>query len=177
MPSSGHSNSSLPFLPAVGYLNDTSAVQGLDANVSQKQRCRIGAGCRFRIDNMDFLHEMLTDCANNDEMISRAVRVVSAGSRCVLPIPYESYLYYPKTTMQKIQKFLGLTYEEHLPEHAKATSDSMCSAVENFGDVCNKFYGCHAWRHLMDDHKNQCYCSGYMSGPGDSSYCDLHQRS
>lgn len=155
------------------YLNDTSVVEGVAKGVTREERCKIGAGCRFRIDNFGFFHELLRDALNNDKLISRAVHSITGGAptACALPMPYEAYLYDRAGAMARLQDFLGLPHEEHAPHRTKATSDSMCDAVENYGDLCREFYGCHTWRSLMDDVTNKCHCAMFATGPGTAQRC------
>lgn len=155
------------------YLNDTSVVEGVAKGVTREERCKVGAGCRFRVDNYGFFHELLRDALNNDMLISKGVHRITGGkpSACALPMPYEAYLYDRARAMARLQDFLGLTHEEHAPDRAKATSDSMCDAVENYGDLCREFYGCHVWRSLMDDATNNCNCAMFATGPGSAQRC------
>jgi hypothetical protein len=155
------------------YLNDSSVVEGLERNMTQEERCKVGAGCRFRVDNFGFLHDLLRDALHNDLLIARAVHSITGGAPdCALPMPYEAYLYDREGAMRRLHAFLGLPHERHAPERTKATADSMCSAVENYGDLCREFYGCHTWRALMDDLKNDCYCALYSTGPGKATRCE-----
>jgi hypothetical protein len=155
------------------YLNDSSVVEGIRGNMTREERCKVGAGCRFRVDDFGFFHDLLRDAVNNDNLISRAVHVVTRGAAdaCTLALPYEAYLYHHDGAMRRLYDFLGLPHEMHAPERAKATADSMCEAVENYGELCREFYGCHTWRALMDDFKNGCYCAMYRSGPGGAQRC------
>lgn len=167
------------FKQAVGeythrYLNDTSVVEGIDGKLSAEERCKIGAGCRFRVENYDFFHGLLRDAMNNDRLIAKAVNSITSGSdKCTLALPYESYLYDREGVMRRLFNFLGIRQEMHAPTRAKATKDSMCSAVANYGDLCREFYGCHNWRSMMDDLRNDCYCAKYMSGPGTTGRCGI----
>lgn len=91
---------------------------------------------------------------------------------CVREIPYEDYLYDRVEAMSDIMQFLGLRHEPTKPDRFKATSDSMCEAIENWDEVCDKLYGCVLWQHMLEDVRNGCYCK--MSGGFPiSKYCDI----
>lgn len=151
------------------YYSDESAVEGLRSHDELQKRCSTGAGCRFKITDFKFFHLMLKDSLHSDLAITRAVHLVLNGSTCVHEMPYEDYLYDREDAMRRLQEFLGLQYEETAPSRFKATSDSLCEVVENWNEVCEKFYGCHVWRHMFDDRQNNCMCE-FTSGPVE--YCD-----
>lgn len=157
----------------VRYLNDTSAVEGLRDGMTYEERCKVGAGCRFRIDNFDFFHALLRDTVHNDRLVADAVSVVAGGGKddCVLALPYEAYLYDRSSAIRKVQEFLGIAAEDHYPNRLKATNDSLCEAVENYQELCREFYYCHSWRALMDDDVNGCYCAKYHK-PGWTTRCE-----
>lgn len=152
------------------YLNDTSVVEGLRREMTRAERCRIGAGCRFRVDDLRFFDYLLRDSVRSDAEIASAVHMIVAGRDCVHPLPYEDYLYDRTGTMLRLQTFLGLKHEMHLPKRFKATSDNLCDAVENWDDLCANFYACHAWRWQMQDVKNNCFCN-FSSGT--TQYCNV----
>lgn len=156
------------FKQAVGeytheYLGDNAVIEGLKDGLTLEERCKTGK-CRFKIENMDHLHQLLVKFSTNDEQIKTAVHYLGAqgGSAdgCVLPVAYEDYLYGRKNIMRQIHAFMGVEHEDHPPTRRKATKDNMCEAVENFDQVCDSFYGCAAWRWMMDDHINGCKCTG-----------------
>lgn len=151
------------------YLNDSSVVEGLRRDMPRAERCRIGAGCRFRVDNLQFFHDLLRDSVRSDVGISAAVHLIAGESGCVHPLPYEDYLYARGDAMRGLHDFLGFAHETHKPLRHKATSDNLCDAVANWDELCTSFYGCHAWRWQMDDPRNGCHCSTFSSGP--VSYC------
>lgn len=146
------------------YLNDSIAVEGLRGGMSTRERCLRGAGCRFRIDNFRFFHWLLRDSMRSDVMISDAVHAIAKESGCVHALPYEEYLYARSDTMRGLQRFLGLRLEDHPPTRRKATSHNLCGAVENWKEVGDHFYACHAWRWMMDDVRNGCKCE-FVTGP------------
>ncbi len=150
------------------YLNDTSVVEGLRRPMPRHERCRIGAGCKFRIENLRFFHHLLRKMVKSDKEIASAVHMIVAGRDCVHPLPYEDYLYARRAAMKRLLVFLGLKYEEHEPLRHKATSDNMCKTVQNWKDLCANFYACHTWRWQMDDPRNDCHCD-FSSGP--VKYC------
>lgn len=159
------------------YLNDTSVVEGLEKNLSREERCRIGAGCSFRIENFHFLHENLRSMIRSQRLITQAVATLStdslhAGTPCVREMPYEDYLYDRDAFMSDLKRFLGLGRESTAPARFKATSDNMCEVVENWDELCDKFYGCVLWQHMLDDPRNECYCT-MASGVPSSANCDI----
>eukprot|EP00177_Eucheuma_denticulatum_P007204 GFKZ01013109.1.p1 GENE.GFKZ01013109.1~~GFKZ01013109.1.p1 ORF type:complete len:350 (+),score=49.09 GFKZ01013109.1:234-1283(+) len=150
------------------FYNDTAVVGGFRRRVSREERCAIGAGCSFRIDDMQFLHGQLKGKLKSQNAITEAVDVLSRGNGCVWEVPYEDYLYHGRETMEGLFKFLGVGSEETQPERFKATGDNLCEVIENWDDVCQAFYGCIAWQHMMDDARNQCFCE-YAGGP--AAFC------
>ena len=150
------------------YLNDTSAVEGLRDEISIHERCKIGVGCKFRIDNLRFFHELLRDSVKSDKEIASAVHMIVAGRDCVHALPYEDYLYARPIAMKRLHKFLGLSHELHNPRRFKATSDNLCETVQNWSDLCANFFACHTWRWQMIDSHNNCHCE-FSSGP--VKYC------
>lgn len=158
------------------YLHDMSVLEGLKSEKQMRERCQSGAGCRFRVDDMKFLHGMLTNCVHSDDVIAHAVHLISGGSdvsegdeRCVFELPYEDYLYDRQGTMRDIFKFLDVPFQETKPSRFKATGDSMCEVVENWDEVCRNFYGCHVWRDMFDDERNGCACN---TAGGSLQFCD-----
>lgn len=146
------------------YLNDSSAVEGLPPGMSMRDRCRTGAGCRFRVDDFGFFHRLLRDSVQSDVEIAEAVHAIAGDRGCVHALPYEDYLYARREAMGRLQGFLGLKEETHQPTRRKATSDNLCEAVENWREVCERFYACSAWRWMMDDERNGCLCE-FVTGP------------
>ncbi|PXF49010.1 hypothetical protein BWQ96_01148 [Gracilariopsis chorda] len=150
------------------YLNDTSAVEGLRENVTMEERCKLGAGCRFRIDNFKFLHDTIREKVKSHHAILDAVNVISGSESCVREVPYEDYLYDRENVMTDVQAFLGLRAEDTKPSRFKATRDSLCEVVENWDELCESFYGCFVWQKMLEDVRNDCYCK-FSSGP--TTYC------
>ncbi|KAI0564049.1 P-loop containing nucleoside triphosphate hydrolase [Gracilaria domingensis] len=167
------------FKQAVGeytakYMNDSSAVEGIDHTMSEEDRCKIGVGCQFRIDNVSQLHDLMVNFIENNRQIQDAVHLLSDPNeeeQCVLPVTYEDYLYYRETTMHKLMTFLDVDFENHAPFRKKATSDNMCYALLNFHDeICDAFFRCSKWRSMLHDPRNSCTCSlSKRSGPSSSS--------
>lgn len=151
------------------YLNDSSVIEGLRSKEDIKNRCRLGVGCQFGIENYDFFHRTLTDCLHSDLAIAKGVHTLANGSSCIHALPYEDYLYDRHDTLKRLQEFLGLQYEETAPERYKATSDNLCHVVTNWNDLCSNFYGCHVWRHMFEDKRNGCSCE---FSSGHVKYCD-----
>lgn len=141
------------------YLNDTSVIEGFQKNVSAEERCKIGAGCSFRVDDMNFLNDILLSGVSSQRQITNAVRVVSRGKGCLRELTYEDYLYDREPAMADLQEFLGLDWEQTAPARFKVTKDKLCEIVENWDELCNHFYGCLEWQHQLDDPRNGCFCS------------------
>lgn len=150
-------------------LNDRSVVEGFKHSVSKEERCKIGAGCSYRIDDMDFIHRNLRAKLRSQNAITSAVHAVAADTRCVREVPYEDYLYDRENTIRDLQRFLGLKYEKTSLKRFKATNDRLCDVVENWDELCRSFYGCLAWQHMLDDVPNKCFCR-YTPGP--ATYCE-----
>lgn len=162
------------FKAAVGeystrYLNDSRAVEGLRSNLSVEERCASGAGCRFRIEDMSFLHETLCEKVKSHHLITNAVHSLTDGRECVREIPYEDYLYDREATMRDVFKFLGVAHRWTVPQRFKATKDNMCEVIDNWADVCRELYGCITWQPMLDDARNGCFCN-FSSGP--VKYCE-----
>ncbi|KAI0561893.1 P-loop containing nucleoside triphosphate hydrolase [Gracilaria domingensis] len=152
------------------YLNDTAVVEGLRENVTMEQRCQQGAGCRFRIDNFQFLHDTIRNKVRSHHAIIDAVHVITGGNGCVREVLYEDYLYDRENVMRDIQTFLGLPYEQTQPSRFKATGDNLCKVVQNWDQLCHNFYGCFVWQKMLEDARNDCFCK-YSSGP--TKYCSI----
>lgn len=164
------------FKSAVGeysgrYLNDTSIVKGLDSKEQAANRCSFGVGCSYPIDDVPFFHELLRGKVISQRKIAAAVHAVTGGMGCVRELPYEDYLYEREETLADVFRFLGLPQEPSEPERFKATGDNMCSVVENWAELCQNYYGCALWQHMLDDPKNGCTCP-LTSTP--TTYCQLY---
>lgn len=169
------------FKQAVGeytarYLNDSSAIEGIDHTMSIDDRCKIGAGCQFRINNVSLLHNLMENFIENNRQIRDAVHLLSNTEQetpCVLPVTYEDYLYNREQTMRNLFTFLGAQFENHSPFRKKATSDNMCYAVLNFHDeICSTFFSCSKWRSMLHDPRNSCTCTLSKAGyQNSSSFC------
>lgn len=155
------------------FYNDTSVVEGLRSEEEKKNRCKRGAGCRFKITDFDFFHRTLTDCLHSDMVIAKGVHEMAQGSSCVHALPYEKYLYNREQSMRDLRNFLGLSHEPSAPSRYKATSDNLCDVVENWQELCANFYGCHVWRHMFDDTRNDCKCE---FSSGHVNFCDTSYR-
>lgn len=153
------------------YLNDTTVVEGLRSNVSREERCQIGAGCKFRVEDFGFLHERVKAMVSSSSYISRAVAEIARDSKCTLEMPYEDYLYDREGSVNLVQDFLGLERQPTTPLRFKAMGDSMCETIENWDQVCDAFYGCVLWQHMLDDVRNNCFCR-LSGGIPSGEYCD-----
>eukprot|EP00168_Porphyra_purpurea_P003903 TRINITY_DN1452_c0_g1_i2.p1 TRINITY_DN1452_c0_g1~~TRINITY_DN1452_c0_g1_i2.p1 ORF type:complete len:435 (+),score=104.32 TRINITY_DN1452_c0_g1_i2:277-1581(+) len=155
------------------FLKDDSVIEGLRDGETLKERCAKGA-CSFNITDMPFFHNVLRDLENNDRLVEKAVEALGPDG-CILPVPYEEYLYGRVTTMARIFRFLGLPVEDHPPNRQKATHDSMCEVVSNMDDLCDAFYGCPDLRWMFDDWRTGCKCSVLPVSRfrPTGQYCDL----
>lgn len=144
-------------------------MEGLRKNMTKEERCKLGAGCTIEIENFYFLHRLLRETYASDRRIREAVNLITDGGTCIHPLPYEEYLYNRENSMRDLQRFLGLNREDHKPSRYKATTDNMCEVVKNWDELCANFYGCIAWRPLLDDPRNNCGCPSYVSGH--TRYC------
>lgn len=150
-------------------LNDTSVLEGFRRNVSRAERCNIGAGCKYKINDFNFIHRMLRSKLRSQNAITQAVHAMAEHNGCVRELPYEDYLYDRENSITDLQRFLGLKVQKTEPGRFKVTSDSMCDVVENWDELCRLFYGCSAWQHMMNDVRNRCFCR-YSTGP--TTYCE-----
>lgn len=165
------------FKAAVGeytnrYLNDTSVVEGLHSNMTREERCKVGVGCSFKIEKFDALHTLLRNMIHSQKMITKAVAELSRDSPCVREVPYEDYLYDRENVMRDLFQFLGIQDENTAPARFKATGDRMCEIVQNWDQVCDNFYGCVLWQHMLDDPRNRCFCN-MTSGLPTGQFCDV----
>lgn len=155
------------------YLKDLSVIEGLRDGETLEERCPDGS-CAFNVSNVRFFHDVLRDLANNDRLVEEAVTALGLDG-CVLPVPYEEYLYGREVTMARIYRFLGLPVEDHPPNRQKATHDSMCMSVSNMEVLCDAFYACPDLRWMFDDWRTGCKCSvlpvSHFRPSG--GYCDL----
>jgi hypothetical protein len=99
----------------------------------------------------------------NNAEIRRAVEYLRPSADCVLPVPYELYMYNPKVAMRLIHTFLNLPHEDHAPDFAKATGDSLCNVIINWEDVCQYFAPCTQFQIYLNDWRNKCFCRGNYS--------------
>lgn len=154
------------------YLNDTSVVEGLHSNLTREERCKVGVGCSFKIEKFDALHTLLRNMIHSQKMITKAVAELSRDSPCVREVPYEDYLYDREGVMKDLFQFLGIQNENTAPARFKATGDRMCEIVQNWDQVCDNFYGCVLWQHMLDDPRNRCFCN-MTSGLPTGQFCDV----
>jgi len=159
---------------SIEYLGDKSAYEGLrvdsDGSALQKNR-----STRFRIHDMGALHELLKGRIKGDREVSAALQKISP--ECVLAVSYESFLRQPSLTLERVQRFLGLSMDEvHPPLRAKATKDSLCDVVENWEELCAAFFGCVQWRWMLDDFENGCSCSSLNPSTFNTTrkYCTMY---
>lgn len=153
--------------------NDYTATGGIKVEdvESDEDKCKMGVGCTFRIDNMTKFHEIVQNRIQQDIDMLRAVKALDGDRSCVFEMPYEDYLYYKEESMKDLFQFLGLKLHTLETFRLKATSDSLCDVVENFDDLCTSFYGCPNWQPYLDDFENNCRCTNYVHG--DTRYCPM----
>lgn len=156
------------------YLSDDSILEGLRSEDQVKNRCETGAGCSFRIDDMNYFHNLLTSCARSDFSIALATHLIAGGRNCVHELRYEDYLYHREGALKDLFQFLGLDDYETEPNRYKATGDNLCQVIENWDELCSNFYGCSIWRHLFEDERNQCSCK-FARSPRDYCYMKLYK--
>lgn len=155
-------------------LNDFTVIEGLREKVNMTERCKY-TKCGFRIDDYEFLHKQLTRFAVLDRWIMEAVDKIDNGRGCVMPLPYEKYLYHPEATMKRIHQFLGLQYKQVPTTRFKSTSDNMCKEISNWNDVCTNFYSCLTWRSMMQDPRNNCDCP-VTHRKSSEKYCNVYPK-
>lgn len=154
------------------YLSDDSILEGLRTEEQIKNRCETGAGCSFRIDDMDYFHNLLGSAAKSDFSIAHATRLIADGRDCIHEMRYEDYLYHREGALKDLFEFLGLDDLKTEPNRFKATGDNLCQVIENWDELCSNFYGCSIWRHLFEDERNQCSCK-FARSPRDFCYSKL----
>lgn len=151
-------------------LGDTTATSGIpkDELIAQ-DRCSMGVGCSFRIENFKEMHNILTNRIEQDMQIMQAVKAIDGERKCVFELPYEDYLYYQRETMQDLFAFLGVKAHNLETFRAKATADNLCKVIKNYDEICTTFYGCPVWQPYLDDFKNDCRCRNFITGS--AAYC------
>lgn len=151
-------------------LGDSTAIGGIQILESKKtERCDMGIGCTFRIDQFDELYKIILRRLTTEREIMDAVNILDNGRDCVLEVPYEDYLYNSRETMADIHRFLNIRLESHEAKRVKATSDNLCNVIENWDELCYHFYGCVLWQPYFDDYANDCRCTNFSHGP--TKYC------
>lgn len=151
-------------------LGDQTAIGGIrHQEMVGKDRCDMGVGCTFRIEQFDELHNIMAKRLIIERDIMEAVNVLDNGRGCVMEVSYEDYLYHSRDTMRDIMKFLGLSEIHHQSLRIKATSDNLCDVVENWDELCYNFYGCAVWQPYFEDYINDCRCRNFTLGP--TSFC------
>lgn len=139
------------------YFNDNSSRMGILKKDIGK-RCSTGAGCSFKIEDLDYFHSLLKVMWKNDASVLSAAVRMDDGRGCLHELSYEDYLYNRKGAMGDLQDFLGLRFAETTPFYHKATGDNLCDVVSNWDEICASFYGCLAWRPYFEDERNRCSC-------------------
>lgn len=155
---------------AYRYLGDDRTKEGIKSEQDFKTKCDTGIGCSFEIKNMTAFHEILVGLVGVDQVIAEAASLIANGRDCLHELRYEDYLYYRKGSMTDLKQFLGLKQIETHPARYKTTEDNLCNVVSNWAQLCEHFYGCTLWRHLFEDHRNQCSCP-FSASPG--AFCNV----
>lgn len=150
------------------FLNDTTVIEGLRSNMSLAKRCEVGT-CSFPIKDFDYLHTLVKEVWRSQRNIVSGVKIV-ARDGCIREAPYEDYLHDRLSTLKDVFRFLGIQFEETQPSRFKATSDNLCDVVENWEEVCQKFYVCPTVAHLLEDEHNQCFCPAVS---GSTELCEI----
>lgn len=158
------------------YLKDLTVVEGLRDGETLAQRCAAGGCPAVNVSNMPYFHGLLRDLYNNDRLVEEAV-AAAAPDGCVLPLPYEDYLYGRQAAMGRVYRFLGVPIEDHPPNRRKATHDSLCAAVANYDDLCAALYMCQDLRWMFDDWRTGCKCGKLAASTWEEgeAFCDMEQ--
>lgn len=152
-------------------LNDTSVIEGFKKNVSSSEQCSMGK-CSFPVTDFQFLHKLFLHNSRTQREILKGVSILSRNG-CVREAPYEDYLYSREGTLRDVFRFLGVDFESTQPTRFKATSDNLCTVVENWEALCRTFYVCPGISHMLDDERNSCFCP-VVSGPAGTQFlCTL----
>lgn len=154
-------------------LGDNSKAAGFNSKeIEGKNQCDLGAGCSFRIEDWVEFHKILTSRIANDVDMIKAAHILDAGRQCIFELPYEDYLYYQNDTITNLWKFLGIHSWKYDLYLTKATGDNMCKVIENFDELCEKFYGCPIWQPYLDDFHNHCRCVNFTYG--ETTFCSMY---
>lgn len=157
-------------------LNDSTATGGIGVKemVGVKDRCDLGVGCSFPITQWKVFHEIMTGRIRQDTDMMKAVNVLDGGRNCMFELPYEDYLYDKEETLTELFRFLGLKATSMETFRVKATGDSLCEVVDNFDELCEKFYGCPIWQAYLDDFDNDCRCTKFQTGTAE--FCSMYAK-
>lgn len=161
---------------ARAVLNDSTATGGIGVKemAGVKNRCDLGVGCSFEIKQWKTFHEIMTGRIRQDTDMMKAVKVLDDERKCIFELPYEDYLYHKEETMTELFRFLGLKAGTMETFRVKATADSLCEVVDNFDELCEKFYGCPIWQPYLDDFDNECRCTKFQTGSDE--FCSMYAK-
>ncbi|KAJ8901261.1 hypothetical protein NDN08_007110 [Rhodosorus marinus] len=160
------------------YLGDRTSIGGI--NISNDHtvadnRCAFGVGCSFEVKDMSDLHCILTRSWKTTKYKRDGVKELT--NDCALEVPYEDFLYHEDATHHQILTYLGLKIEDPPSLRAKATSDNLCTVVENFAELCEAYGDCEEWNYSLWDENSECNCNNYeyksRGGPGKNPLCNL----
>lgn len=152
------------------HFNDKTVVEGLRKEMNRTEICKL-TKCSFPVDDMDNFHHLLKKFTTHERLVTRAVKILDDGKGCVLPLPYERYLFNSQEVVKDIFAFLGVSYIHKPPKRFKSTSDNLCSLIENWDELCGNFFHCIAWRPMMVDYRYNCGCT---LKPGPDRFCQVH---
>eukprot|EP00190_Bangiopsis_sp_CCMP1999_P002192 CAMPEP_0198736778 /NCGR_PEP_ID=MMETSP1475-20131203/67530_1 /TAXON_ID= ORGANISM="Unidentified sp., Strain CCMP1999" /NCGR_SAMPLE_ID=MMETSP1475 /ASSEMBLY_ACC=CAM_ASM_001111 /LENGTH=512 /DNA_ID=CAMNT_0044500629 /DNA_START=16 /DNA_END=1553 /DNA_ORIENTATION=- len=160
------------------FLGDDSAVSGISLSELNK-RCEMGVGCNYTIESIEDLHCTMTRGVRVHMGMEESVNSITSQALggCALHIPYHDFLHHPIEVSMQMQDFLGLPRHHVESTRAKATSDNICSVVNNYADICAAFNECSAWRNMLNDEENGCSCENYkyesLGGDGENKFCTM----
>lgn len=146
------------------WLGDDTAVSGISKK-ELEERCNMGVGCNFDVDNIEDLHCQMTRSWRVHWGMEETVDFLTArsvfGKSCALHVDYHDFLKHPDHVSMQMQDFLGLPRKAIEATRMKATSDNMCEVVSNYADLCAAFSECSEWKDMLNDTENGCSCDNY----------------
>lgn len=136
---------------------DSTAISGIKKSDMKEDRCSMGVGCKFKVDDLGLFHRLLKERIRGEGRVTEAARAI--GRDCLLEVPYEDYLHGSAATIERLQSFLGIERQLSHSDRLKATGDNLCELIENFDEFCEAFYGCSIWQPFLEDNVNDCRCT------------------
>lgn len=168
-------------------LNDSTATGGIrrrDLRRVRGDRCRLGVGCSFAIDNWNALHTIMANRVRQEfDVVSAIGAVRPAVAGCVLDLPYEDFLADAPAAIARLYRFLGVddsAAAKHVAHsiRLKATDDRVCRVVSNFADLCDFLYGCRLWSAFVEEDggAGECKCSSFNHSAAVRRFCAVKSR-